>query len=101
MHGQQRKGGDPAPLLYAGEASPEVLHSDVESSVQGRHRPVRGHQEEGHKKQIIQGMEHFSCKDSLREPGLFSLEKRRPQGDVIAPFYLSKGELQEKRGQTL
>ena len=49
QRGQQGEGGDPAPLLCAGEASPGVLHPDVESSVQEGHRPVGAHPEEGHK----------------------------------------------------
>ena len=48
-HGQQVEGGDPAPLLCAGEASPAVLHPDVESSAQERHGPVGACPEEGHK----------------------------------------------------
>ena len=47
--GQQIEGGDPAPLLCTGVTSPGVLHSDVESSVQERHRPVRVCPENGHK----------------------------------------------------
>ena len=43
------EGGDPAPLLCAGEVSPGVLHPDAESSVQERHRPVGVHPEQGHR----------------------------------------------------
>ena len=46
---QQVKGGNPSPLLCAGEASPRVQHPDVESSVLERYRPVGMHPEEGHK----------------------------------------------------
>jgi len=69
-----------------------IMHPALEPSTQERHGPVGAGPEAT---KMIRGMKHASYKDRLRELGLFSLEKRKLRGDLVAAFHHLKGPATE------
>ncbi|PKU28613.1 hypothetical protein llap_21083 [Limosa lapponica baueri] len=78
-HGQQVKGGDSLSAL----ARPYLEYCIQLWSLQHRKEMDLLEQVQTRAAKMIRGIEHF-YEDRLRQLGLFSLEKRKLQGDVIA-----------------
>ncbi|GAB0207783.1 hypothetical protein GRJ2_003244000 [Grus japonensis] len=91
---QQVEGGDSVSLYCSHETPPGVLHPALWGPQYRRDMELLERVQRRATK-MIGGLEHLSYEDRLRELGLFSLEKRRLRGDLIAAFQYLKGAYRE------